>query len=415
MSGRRGRNASRQKPILVHSNDVLNGRGVKIAQHPGNLRFRSLVKEMKDDRYCENFSSGEKKALAREIINHIQTKLNPPGRFLKRHGQEGPWEELTKQEIEKKTKQALRDCNRSDRDGYAARVSSQHDVKVAVQQRKASGLSLQEHARRKVEEESSRRSSRTRDGNYNRKTPPTSGVDSRSSRRANQVESRVASTADLISADDINARQMEQSMELSFHPTLDAPVTESSTSTWEAVPSTVNSTPAPRPYGQAAPVTQTPNPSNIPFFPTNGHHHSQPDLSGSQPMMNPHPSMFQENFADRHSYPDHQSSAARIHSSVSNFASPVLRTPAVAQPPTDSSSNIFEGHHETSLDEWPTEPRGQNLFPMDSIDPFESLTARAVEGLNTERLDADFMQPFGHVNGVSDSPNTNDNDGSIIL
>ena len=138
--------------IVVHDNDVLSGRGVNIAQHPGNERFRAMVSTRYDESYCSTYSTSEKRALAEEIITHIKS-LDPPGRFLKRAGRSqstrglnGPWEELSPQECIKKTCQALRDCNRNDRQGYAAQVSVPVDVRENAEKRSASGLSLKEHA-----------------------------------------------------------------------------------------------------------------------------------------------------------------------------------------------------------------------------------------------------------------------------
>ena len=138
--------------IVVRDNDVLSGRGVNIAQHPGNERFRAMVSTRYDESYCSTYSTSEKRALAEEIIKHIKS-LDPPGRFLKRSGRSqstrglsGPWEELSPQECIKKTCQALRDCNRNDRQGYAAQVSVPVDVRENAEKRSASGLSLREHA-----------------------------------------------------------------------------------------------------------------------------------------------------------------------------------------------------------------------------------------------------------------------------
>ncbi len=112
--------------IIVHDHDVLSGRGVHIAQHPGNERFRALVTTRADNNYCTLYSLSEKRAVAEDIIRHIKA-LDPPGRFLRRDGRchssrglNGPWEELSDREAVKKTCQALRECNRSDRTGYAA-------------------------------------------------------------------------------------------------------------------------------------------------------------------------------------------------------------------------------------------------------------------------------------------------------
>ena len=138
--------------IEVHNHDVLCGRGVNIAQHPGNERFRALVNTRQDESYCTTFSTSEKRALAEEIVGHIR-KLDPPGRFLKRSGRShssrglhGPWEELSHRECIKKTCQALRDCNRQDREGYGAQVMAPTDVAVSNEERVKSGLSLKAHA-----------------------------------------------------------------------------------------------------------------------------------------------------------------------------------------------------------------------------------------------------------------------------
>ena len=127
--------------IVVHVHDVLCGRGVNIAQHPGNLRFRSLVNTRYDPSYCTNFSTCEKQILASEVIEHIRS-LNPPGRFLKRNGRsnsarrlEGRWEELTSKECVKKTCQALHDGNRNGRPGYGAAVKVPEDVQQTAEGR----------------------------------------------------------------------------------------------------------------------------------------------------------------------------------------------------------------------------------------------------------------------------------------
>lgn len=129
------------KPIIiVHDNDVLSGRGVNIAQHPGNQRFRTLITTFQDKDYCTAFSSGEKRASAMKIIEQIKA-LDPPGRFLKRdgggqlsRGLAGPWQELSDRDAVKKTCQALRDCNRQDRQGYAKGITTPDDILEFVEQ-----------------------------------------------------------------------------------------------------------------------------------------------------------------------------------------------------------------------------------------------------------------------------------------
>jgi hypothetical protein len=142
----------RKAPIYVHDHDVLSGRGVNIAQHPGNERFRSLVTTRADENYCTQYTASEKRAVAEDIIKHIKS-LDPPGRFLRKDerggsskGLNGPWEELPEHEAIKKTCQALRDCNRSDRQGYAADVAIPDDVLQVANQRAQSGLSVKQQA-----------------------------------------------------------------------------------------------------------------------------------------------------------------------------------------------------------------------------------------------------------------------------
>ncbi len=145
--------SSSSTPILtVHDHDVLCGRGVNIAHHPGNERFRSLVTTNADAEYCTAYSVSEKKAVAHQIIQHIKD-LDPPGRFLQREGSsavsrglEGPWEELPEKAAVKKTCQALRDCNRHDRSGYAKGVSAPVDVKNFVDKASKAGLTVKDRA-----------------------------------------------------------------------------------------------------------------------------------------------------------------------------------------------------------------------------------------------------------------------------
>lgn len=123
-----------------------------IAQHPGNERFRALVNTCFDEAYCETYTMTEKRAVAESIIAHIQC-LDPPGRFLKRSGRsthsrgmEGPWEELSQREAIKKTCQALRDCNRQDRSGYASAVPVPDDVRRIAELKSQTGMTNKQRA-----------------------------------------------------------------------------------------------------------------------------------------------------------------------------------------------------------------------------------------------------------------------------
>lgn len=339
---------------------MLNGRGVKIASHMGNLRFRAQIKQMRDDRYCENFSSSEKKALARIIIDQIKS-LNPPGRFLKRHGNDGPWIELSKMEAEKKTKQALRDCNRTDRTGYAEQVATPQDVESADERRRNSGLTLQEHARNRVKEETRRRG---RGSNANRRTLPTSGAATGSSRRPIQRGSTTAVAAANLPGGFISNQGMEETMPLPFPPML-ASAPAQACASWAAASSTVNATPASRPYINAPLVSrETPDTAHSSFYQGSGHNHHQ--LNRSQPTSNPQPHPALAQYHDDYITGDtfeHHSSAAQAGNSVPNFTSPVVRSPIVTQ-----SKAKFEAHQEPFPDDWTTGHHRQNLFGQDALD-----------------------------------------------
>jgi len=135
--------------IVVHDHDILSGRGVGISQHPGNERFRTLISSSyRDKSYCTSYSRREKMALANEIIAHIEN-LNPPGRFVKRRSDNrnnGSWSTLSKKEVVKKTIQALRDCNRSDRSEYAVRVLTPRDVVVKAKELSDASLTVKQRA-----------------------------------------------------------------------------------------------------------------------------------------------------------------------------------------------------------------------------------------------------------------------------
>jgi len=123
-----------------------------MAHHSGNERFRALIQSRSDPEYCGSYSLNEKKALAEEVVRHIEA-LDPPGRFLKRTGKtknkrglQGPWEVMSHDDAVKKARQALRDCNRPDRVGYAKSVSAPADVLESALVRKSTGLSQQQYA-----------------------------------------------------------------------------------------------------------------------------------------------------------------------------------------------------------------------------------------------------------------------------
>ena len=87
-----------------HPHDVLAGRGNSINMHPGNLYFRSVVKHLKNEYVIT--PKNEKPVFAKVIFEHIRS-LDPPGRFLKKDGNE--WVDIGMKKALDKTRQALRE------------------------------------------------------------------------------------------------------------------------------------------------------------------------------------------------------------------------------------------------------------------------------------------------------------------
>jgi hypothetical protein len=87
--------------------DVLCGRGGRSNHHPGNKRYRQVVKEMKAS-YKNIGSKAAKTDLSRAIVDHV---FNYGGRFLKKmDGENGKYQVLSVIESRKKTSQALREA-----------------------------------------------------------------------------------------------------------------------------------------------------------------------------------------------------------------------------------------------------------------------------------------------------------------
>ena len=89
------------------ANDVLSGRGRRILNHPGNLKFRSIIKSLKPE-YDAAPKSLKGVLYGNQIINIIHD-LCPPGRFLKEDKVSGSWIEVDKEKAVKIAIQALRD------------------------------------------------------------------------------------------------------------------------------------------------------------------------------------------------------------------------------------------------------------------------------------------------------------------
>lgn len=88
------------------SNDCLIGRGGGTNHHPGNIKWRLIIEEMKD---CYKSSPRSRKPqIAMEIVV-IWRALRPPGRFLKLNNDTGLWDDIGDEDGRIKCSQALRE------------------------------------------------------------------------------------------------------------------------------------------------------------------------------------------------------------------------------------------------------------------------------------------------------------------
>jgi hypothetical protein len=98
-------------PVSNHSNvnvnDVLCGRGNTISQHVGNINFRDLVAANKE--LYGSLTKKDKMMLARQIVDFVLHRTDPPGRFVARDAASGVWNDIGISRSLEKTSQALRD------------------------------------------------------------------------------------------------------------------------------------------------------------------------------------------------------------------------------------------------------------------------------------------------------------------
>lgn len=96
-------------PIVdPNENDVLCGRGGRINQHTGNVKFRDIINSKKKDYLAPTTKKLEKAHIAAAIVNDIRS-MEPPGRFLKEDRDTGLWFDIGDAKAIKKTGQALRE------------------------------------------------------------------------------------------------------------------------------------------------------------------------------------------------------------------------------------------------------------------------------------------------------------------
>ncbi len=105
----------------IKLNDVLCGRGGRIAQHSGNLYFRDLVRKYRSTYLSKEIKKKHKIKIASKIVQTIRN-LDPPGRFLReQQAIKGPnrddndedggsvWLEIGDEKANKKAGQAMRE------------------------------------------------------------------------------------------------------------------------------------------------------------------------------------------------------------------------------------------------------------------------------------------------------------------
>ncbi|GFH43837.1 hypothetical protein CTEN210_00310 [Chaetoceros tenuissimus] len=91
-----------------HRNDVICERKGSFCNHPGNIYFQKLVKE-RLQKY-RNSRKLDKRSVATEVVDLIR-KLDPPGRFLKKHEFICGYVDIGDVKANEKTTRALRDEN----------------------------------------------------------------------------------------------------------------------------------------------------------------------------------------------------------------------------------------------------------------------------------------------------------------
>eukprot|EP00978_Attheya_sp_CCMP212_P007610 scaffold17576_cov46-Attheya_sp.AAC.2 len=88
---------------LINEHDVLCGRGGETNHHPGNVRYRTLVKQHQRDYLAAK--RRDKPRIARLIVQEVRTA---GGRFLKKDSA-GTWRDVGSGKAREKTSQALRE------------------------------------------------------------------------------------------------------------------------------------------------------------------------------------------------------------------------------------------------------------------------------------------------------------------
>lgn len=92
--------------VIPTENDVLCGRGNGVNLHPGNQKFRAMIKALKPEYVAA--SKPDKSSFPYLVVAEIQNAV-PPGRFMKYCPKSDQWHELPTKHAITKTRQALRE------------------------------------------------------------------------------------------------------------------------------------------------------------------------------------------------------------------------------------------------------------------------------------------------------------------
>lgn len=112
-------------------NDVLSGRGGRINAHPGNVKFRELVKEYRPIYLSNETKKLDKVKIAARIVEIIRSS-DPSGRFLKE--EKGAWTEIGDEKARKKAGQAMREKAEDFRREQGQIHQQQHNIATSPQQ-----------------------------------------------------------------------------------------------------------------------------------------------------------------------------------------------------------------------------------------------------------------------------------------
>lgn len=114
-------------------NDIMTGRGGGTNHHPGNIKFRRIVEDLKPTYQASTRSN--KPVIAMKIVSDWRV-LNPPGRFLAMNKATGLWDDIGDESARNKCSQALREKHTNklwlNEDGKSAGFKHQQYAAIAA-------------------------------------------------------------------------------------------------------------------------------------------------------------------------------------------------------------------------------------------------------------------------------------------